>query len=112
MGHNDYRAKSFSDLMNVLYDIPKTQYGRYRSNLVYRGVADKAWGLDSSLNRLGPHFAEVEEPLLRTFTKYAQPGNIPSHALLFRLALAQHHGLPTSLGLEYFSQSRAALCHL
>jgi hypothetical protein len=46
---------------------------------------------------LGPSYLDVERPLMRNFAKYAQPGEIPSIALWFRLAVAQHHGLPTRL---------------
>lgn len=94
---SDIEAKNWAGLMRALYDIPKGRYERFRSNFVYRGVADKDWGLETSLKRLGPACADVEGPLLRNFTKYAKPGEIPSDALWFRLAVAQHHGLPTRL---------------
>ena len=83
--------------MAALYTVPQTSHRRFRSNFVYRGVASKAWRLETSLKRLGPHCAEVERPLLRSFAKYAQPGEVPSDKLWFRLATAQHHGLPTRL---------------
>jgi len=73
------------------------QAGRYRSDFVYRGLASKDWSLETSLKRLSPAPAGVEVPLLRNFTKYAKPGEIPSSHLLFKLAVAQHHGLPTRL---------------
>jgi hypothetical protein len=93
----DKRVSSWAELQDALYDIPKSYIGRYRSSFVYRGVADKDWGLRSSLQRLGPKFPVVERPLIRSFAKYAQPGDIPSDTLWFRLAVAQHHGLPTRL---------------
>lgn len=94
---NDKRVKTWQQLMAALYNIPKTRIQRYRSNFVYRGVASKEWGLETSLKRLGPSYLDVERPLMRNFAKYAQPGEIPSIALWFRLAVAQHHGLPTRL---------------
>lgn len=94
---NDITVKSWSHLMETLYDIPKTHHERYRSNFVYRGVADSGWGLDTSLKRLGPAYVDVEKPLLRNFAKYAQPGEVPSAKRWFQLAVAQHHGLPTRL---------------
>ena len=94
---NDKRVKTWQQLVSALYDIPKTHHQRYRSNFVYRGVANKEWGLETSLKRLGPAYLDVERPLIRNFAKYAQPGEIPSNALWFRLAVAQHHGLPTRL---------------
>lgn len=93
----DIKVRTWSKLMETLYDIPKTEHERHRSDFVYRGVANKEWGLDTSLKRLGPKFADVERPLLRSFTKYAKPGEIPNNSLWFRLAVAQHHGLPTRL---------------
>lgn len=93
----DIPVKSWAGLIQALYTIPKTKHERYRSNLVYRGVAREDWGLETSLKRLGPSFVEVERPLLRSFAKYAKPGEIPSNTLWFRLAVAQHHGLPTRL---------------
>ena len=94
---NDIRVKTWQKLIKALYNIRKTRYQRYRSDFVYRGVASKEWGLETSLKRLGPAYLEVERPLMRNFAKYAQPGEIPSSALWFRLAVAQHHGLPTRL---------------
>ena len=94
---NDIRVKTWHKLIKELYNIRKTRYQRYRSDFVYRGVASKEWGLETSLKRLGPAYLEVERPLMRNFAKYAQPGEIPSSALWFRLAVAQHHGLPTRL---------------
>ena len=94
---NDIRVKTWHKLIKALYNIRKTRYQRYRSDFVYRGVASKEWGLETSLKRLGPAYLDVERPLMRNFAKYAQPGEIPSSALWFRLAVAQHHGLPTRL---------------
>lgn len=91
----DKRVKNWPELTASLYDIAKNSYGRFRSNFVYRGVADKDWGLETSLRRLGGGFVELEKPLLRNFRKYAEPGSIPSDTLWVQLSVAQHHGLPT-----------------
>ena len=104
----DVRVESWDELTHVLYDIPKTEQGRYRSGFVYRGVADEGWPLETSLKRLGPAAADVEGPLLRSFAKYAGPGEIASQGLWFRLALAQHHGLPTRL-LDWSFSPKVAL---
>ncbi len=100
---------SWDELTQVLYDIPKNEQERFRSRFVYRGVANESWSLETSLKRLGPACADVEAPLLRSFARYAQPGEIPSDALWFRLALAQHHGLPTRL-LDWSFSPKVA-CH-
>ncbi len=94
---SDIRVESWVELQEVLYDIPHDvdTYGRYRSNYVYRGVADTSWGLKTSLSRLGGAFESVEGPLLRSFKKYAEPGAIPGDSIWTRLSVAQHHGLPT-----------------
>lgn len=94
---NDVRVRSWIELIQELYDIPQTSHQRHRSNFVYRGVGDEAWGLETSLSRLGAQYAEVEKPLLRGFGKYAEPGSIPAETLWVRLSVAQHHGLPTRL---------------
>ncbi|HEY6138027.1 MAG TPA: FRG domain-containing protein [Thermoanaerobaculia bacterium] len=93
---NDIRISSWNELSEVLYDIPPDpDHGRHRSNYVYRGVANKEWRLETSLRRLGNHCAAVEGPLLRNFKKYAELGTIPPGNLWLKLAVAQHHGLPT-----------------
>jgi hypothetical protein len=96
------------DLQMALYDIKQTEHRRHRSDFVYRGVDDADWGLDTSLQRLGPHCGSVEGPLLRNFLKYAGPRDIPSDALFFKLALAQHHGLPTRV-LDWTSAPKVAV---
>ena len=91
----DIKVKTWTDLLTALYDIRKGKHDRYRSDFVYRGVANKEWGLETSLRRLGPAYQDVEGPMLRSFAKYAKPGEIPSTSLWLKLAVAQHHGLPT-----------------
>lgn len=94
---NDVRVTSRGELMEALYDIPMTSYGRYRSDFVYRGVADDSWHLETSLRRLGGDYEKLERPLLRSFRKYAEPGSLPQEGIWVQLAIAQHHGLPTRL---------------
>lgn len=104
----DYCAQSWADLLRVLYEIELTNHRRHRSNFVYRGIDDKNWGLETSLQRLGPHYASVEGPLMRNFVKYAGPGDIGSDTLFFKLAVAQHHGLPTR-ALDWTTAPRVAI---
>ncbi|MEO7177937.1 MAG: FRG domain-containing protein [Allosphingosinicella sp.] len=104
----DQRVSSFQELQEALYEIRETKHRRHRSDYVYRGVDDCSWGLETSLQRLGEHYPNVEGPLLRNFVKYAGPGEIPGEGLFFKLAVAQHHGLPTRV-LDWTTAPRVAI---
>jgi len=106
-GKNDLIPKTWDDFMGLLYDIPKTSFNRYRSNYVYRGLADKTWEIKTSLIRLDTSY-NIEHPMIRSFLKYAEPGSIPSDNLLVKLSIAQHHGLPTRL-LDWTVSPKVAL---
>ena len=93
----DFKVNSWNELVQVLYDLAKTTHQRFRSNLVYRGVADKSWRLNTSLFRLGGDYVNVEGPLLRSFRKYAEPGVLQGETIWVQLSIAQHHALPTRL---------------
>jgi FRG domain len=108
MQANDIVVSSWAELMNALYDIPRTAFQRYRSDFVYRGVADHSWGLETSLQRLCGDYVNVEGPMLRSFRKYAESGSIPADTLLVRLAVAQHHRLPTRV-LDWTVSPKVAL---
>ncbi|WP_271567952.1 FRG domain-containing protein [Bradyrhizobium sp. CCBAU 11386] len=103
----DRLVKTWDELHTVLYGIKIDRHNRYRSDFVYRGVGDRNWHLDTSLQRLGSHYDTVEGPLLRNFLKYAGPDEVDSDALLYRLALAQHHGLPTRV-LDWTTSPKVA----
>lgn len=94
---DDIRVDSWNKLIETLYDIPKTSHGRYRSDFVYRGLADQSWELETSLLRLAGGYEKVERPLLRSFRKYAEPRSLQAETIWIQLAIAQHHGLPTRL---------------
>lgn len=105
---NEYRPNSWTELIDLLYNIPKNKFDRFRSRFVYRGVADEAWGLETSLQRLGGKFDKLERPLLRNFKKYATPGTIPDANRWVQISVAQHHGLPTRL-LDWTTSPQVAL---
>jgi len=94
---DDLRVGSWFELIQALYDIPKTKHKRHRSDFVYRGLADETWELETSLMRPGGAYDMVERPLRCSFQKYAEPGSLLSEAIWVKLAVAQHHGLPTRL---------------
>jgi hypothetical protein len=100
-------VQTWPELMEALYDIPKSSHGRHRSDFVYRGLAHKVWDLDTSLYRLGGDYQGIERPMLRSFRKYAEPGSIPSENFWVRLSVAQHYGLPTRL-LDWTLSPRVA----
>jgi len=105
---NDIRVESWTQLVDVLYDTPKTAHGRHRSNFVYRGLADQSWGLATSLMRLGGDYEKLERPLLRSFQQYAEPGSLPPGTEWVLLSVAQHHGVPTRL-LDWTVSPRVAV---
>jgi hypothetical protein len=96
---NDYEATSWEDLQRLLFqDTWDARIGRFRSPFVYRGGRSRHFQLDTSLQRLGGEYQELEHHLLRNFRKYARETGLPAAASTWDWqALAQHHGLPTRL---------------
>ena len=99
MSEHEETARDWLDLQERLFTTPiDAAIGRFRSSLVFRGVADAAHAsLSTSLIRLGGDPAEKERHLLRNFRKYAYLNISPSPSVWYWLALGQHHGLPTRL---------------
>jgi len=98
----DRVAESWTEAQELLYaESWNAEINRYRPGYAYRGVPDVDADLRTSLQRLGDddeYGATVERDLLRNFTKYAQAeGGAADGSVWHRLALAQHHGLPTRL---------------
>ena len=94
---------SLSDLIAQTTPEPDPTSGRRRGTGIYRGAADAAWPLLTSLDQLGgagrPHTkAELEEYILRSFIRYSRPyfASPPVNDWEVLVA-AQHHGLPTRL---------------
>ena len=89
------RAESWTHLQELLYeDSWQEDLGRFRSDIVFRGLQRADADLSTSLARLGGDFAVLERHLLRNFRKYAHP-DLRSETFWDWLALAKHHGLPT-----------------
>ena len=72
---------------------------RYRSPYIYRGLSDASYALESAVTRFVGETGrwELEGHLLRNFLKYAQQDIEIPESPYYRLAIAQHHGLPTRL---------------
>jgi hypothetical protein len=95
---SEIRIGSWSELQDRLFqDAWRPELKRFRSPFVFRGVDDAAYGLATSLSRLGRNFRELEPHLLRNFRKYAHRDIVERDTLWHWLSLAQHHGLPTRL---------------
>ncbi len=95
---NEIRAESWPHALELLYEGSwNEQLALHRSNLAYRGRADAAEDLRTSLMRLGGDAADLERHLVRNFRKYAGAGAVPEDSIWNWLALAQHHGVPTRM---------------
>ncbi|MCL4851488.1 MAG: FRG domain-containing protein [Bryobacteraceae bacterium] len=94
----EVRVTSWAHLDEQLYAESWFQpHGRFRSPYVFRGVAAAGSDLKTCLMRLGGHYGELEDDLLRNFRKYAHREAAPGGSWWNWLAVAQHHGLPTRL---------------
>ena len=106
---DDLRVTDWTGLNRELFENTwNSDIGRFRSNFVYRGMADATADLSTSLVKLGGAVREFEYHLLRNFKKYARRDAVPGDSAWNWLALAQHHGLPTRL-LDWRSSPYVAL---
>jgi FRG domain len=97
-GVQEIRVGNWTELNERLFeDSWRQDLGRYRSNVAYRGRSLAGEGLQTSLQRLGHEPEALEEPLLRSFRRYARRSDVPYDSTWNWLALARHHGLPTRL---------------
>ncbi|HEY6960458.1 MAG TPA: FRG domain-containing protein [Gaiellaceae bacterium] len=95
---DEVRAESWTQLHELLFaDSWHERLGRHRADYVFRGEASRDANLETSLQRLGGDYADVEPHLLRNFRKYAQRSDVPEDSTWHWLALAKHHGLATRL---------------
>lgn len=95
----DVRVGSWSELQERLFEASwDPGLGRHRSRFAFRGGARASDDLRAGLSRFGPRAADLEQPLLRTFRRYARMlVDAPDDSIWSWLAVAQHHGLPTRL---------------
>jgi len=95
----DVRVGSWTELHESLFEASwDPELRRHRSRFAFRGMAREGDELCAGLSRFGPHAWDLEEPILRTFRKYARMlVHAPDDSVWGWLAVAQHHGLPTRL---------------
>ncbi len=94
----DIRISNWNELQERLFQNAWDEgLGRYRSRYAFRGLSRASYELKTSLQRLGPLYAELERHSLRNFRKYAHRDAAPGDSVWSWLSVAQHHGLPTRL---------------
>lgn len=93
----EFQAESWDDLQSFLFDVYEADKDRYRSKYAYRGVSDKNYGLETSIQRIGRKPSEVEHHLIRNFQKYSPINTLVDdyNNIWNWFSLGQHHGLPT-----------------
>ncbi|MDP8202700.1 MAG: FRG domain-containing protein [Candidatus Tenebribacter burtonii] len=95
---NEYIVKSWNDLQKKLFENSwNPKIGRYRSKYAFRGLSDSNYKLETTLMRLGGDYSQLENHLLRNFSKYAHQNVVEHDSIWHWLSVAQHHGLPTRL---------------
>jgi hypothetical protein len=94
----EIRVRTWAELDDMLFaESWDPGLRRHRSRFAFRGMKDASLGLVGRLGRFGPKAAELEEPLIRTFRRYARRLADADDSTWSWLAVAQHHGLPTRL---------------
>ena len=89
---------SWSDLQKELYAGSWSEsLQRFRSPYLFRGLSNKNYKLETTLNRLGGPYERLEHHLLRNFKKYSRRTAVEQESVWNWLSVAQHHGLPTRL---------------
>lgn len=95
---NNVVVDSWEGLIHTLYENSyMDDINRYRSNYVFRGINDKKYVLETSLQRNCGNLYELEDSILRNFLKYARLESESKKSIWSILAVSQHHGLPTRL---------------
>lgn len=94
---NEIRIDTWSDLLTYLFKHKDLSLDRFRSNYVYRGIHNKDYGLETSIQRMGRKPSDLEQHLIRNFKKYAPINTLSGEYdnIWNWIALGQHYGLPT-----------------
>lgn len=106
---NAVRVESWAQLQHELFaESWDPVLERFRARVVFRGLSDAGYRLDTTLRRLGGPYAEIERHLLRNFRKYAHRNVVERDSIWHWLAVAKHYGLPARL-LDWTSSPYVAL---
>lgn len=98
ISQNEFKANSWIDLQEFIFNEKDQNIDRFRSNYVYRGIPNKEWELLTSIQRIGTIPSKMEKHLMRNFKKYSSNEILSANYNIWDwIALAQHHGLPTRL---------------
>lgn len=92
--------RGWEDINKCLFDDTfDSSLNRWRSKCLYRGHNHILHKLEPGLYRSGGHYMihGLEKNLLNNFSKYSEYSTTRETSVWRRLAVAQHHGLPTRL---------------
>ncbi|MGB4610723.1 MAG: FRG domain-containing protein [Saccharofermentanales bacterium] len=92
-------VNSLSDAIDLFFeDSYDLKIGRYRSNYVFRGMHNVSYSLEPSFVRNCREQWQLEQNILRNFSKYAEMESPSMVKSVWRqMVLGQHYGLPTRL---------------
>lgn len=97
-GLNSVVVRSWIELQEELFRGSYNEsLGRFRSREAYRGVSSCHYPLQTTLERLGGPYVDLEKHLLRNFRKYAHMKVVERDSIWHWLSVAQHYGLPTRI---------------
>lgn len=95
---NSIEITSWSHLQDELFaDSWDKGIARFRSRFAFRGVDCSSYPLTTTLTRLGGDYVNLEQHLIRNFSKYAYRDVVEKDSVWHWMTVAQHHGLPTRL---------------
>lgn len=96
----EIHVDTLDEVMEILAEQDyREDIDRYRSQFLYRGMANSCYKLETSLTRNCKELQkELEMPIIKNFAKYAAIED-PSigDSVWKQMILGQHHGLPTRL---------------